>query len=39
MIDFEPFAVAALYSHLTPFVELKGRIENAIGERARQGKK
>ncbi len=38
VIDFEPFAEAALHSNLTPFVELKERIENMVSERSRQGK-
>lgn len=38
VIDFEPFAEAALHSNLTPFVELKEQIENRVSERSRQGK-
>jgi len=38
VIDFEPFAEAALHSNLTSFVELKERIENMVSERSRQGK-
>jgi CheY-like chemotaxis protein len=38
IIDFNPFAESALHSDLTPFIELKERIEQTIAERIRTGK-